>query len=67
MCIGLCVCCGSTFSFNPIKVPSLILGESREPVCEQCVVWANGIRKQRGLPEIKIDSQAYEAIEEDEL
>jgi hypothetical protein len=34
--MGNCVNCGRVFSFNPVRVPSIVVNGAREPVCEAC-------------------------------
>lgn len=65
---GPCVVCGSIFSFNPVRVPSVrdSNGE-RQQVCRSCVESANHIRKERGLEPFPIFPDAYEACDETEL
>lgn len=58
-----CCHCGKRFICNPHLVPTA----NGEPVCKECVEWANPIRKERGLSLISVLPGAYEvASEEDE-
>jgi hypothetical protein len=66
-CYGHCCCCGRLFGFNPVRVPSLTVNGSREPICQSCVDRANPIRKQNGLPLIQPRPDAYEACVEEEF
>lgn len=61
--VAACINCRKPFTFNPEKVPSIVVGGQREPLCRPCVNWANPIRKERGLAEIKILPGAYEEAE----
>jgi hypothetical protein len=63
ICTGTCGCCKRMFSFNPKRVPSL----NNVPFCRECVEMANVVRKEKGIPELKIHPQAYEPCEEGEL
>jgi hypothetical protein len=62
-CLGECVRCHALFSFNPERVPCVVVNGHREPLCRECVEWANERRKALGLPEIKPLPGAYEAEE----
>lgn len=66
-CTGYCIGCGRLFSFNPMRVPSVTINGSREPICEGCVNRANPERIANGLPPIVPFSDAYEACDEGEL
>ena len=60
---GICVSCKKGFSFHPNKVPSL----NGQPICKNCVDRANIIRKEKGLPPIPYESDAYqESFDEEE-
>jgi hypothetical protein len=67
MAFGTCASCKRTFGFNPHKVPSVRVNNTREPVCEQCFNRLNVIRKEKGLPEWTKHPDAYEAADESEL
>lgn len=62
-----CVGCGRIFSYNPMRVPSIAIKGSREPICRDCVERANPQRVANGLEPIKPFPDAYEACEESEL
>ena len=62
-----CIGCGRVFSYNPLRVPSLTVNGTREPICQNCVNHYNPIRRQGGLPEIIPAPDAYEAVDEREL
>lgn len=64
---GECWGCGLIFGFNPKRVPSIIVGDTREPICEGCVEDANPQRIANGLKPIEVHPDAYEAIDEREL
>lgn len=66
-CLGACCICERNFTYNPLRVPSIRVRGTREPICEDCVRRANVIRKERGLDEIVPAPDAYEAIREKEL
>lgn len=55
-----CVQCGTVFSFNPHKVPSVIVNGVREPICRHCVEVANPKRIAGALAPIIILPGAYE-------
>jgi hypothetical protein len=65
--LGHCFACHKPFSFNPLRVPSIRVNGSREPVCRECVELANPRRIANGLPAIVPAPDAYEACDEDEL
>lgn len=67
MAMGPCIGCKLPFSFNPIKVPSLTINGTREPICQACVDRVNPVRKANGLEPIVPLPGAYEAAEESEL
>jgi hypothetical protein len=58
-----CVGCGSTFTFNPDKVPSVVVRGIREPICQVCVDAANPTRVANGLDPIEVLPGAYDAEE----
>jgi hypothetical protein len=64
---GACFGCNRIFSFNPMRVPSVVVNGSREPICIHCVTVANPRRIANGLEPIKPHPEAYEACEEGEL
>lgn len=67
LAIGQCFGCKQNFSFNPVRVPSVIVNGSKEPICQECVARANPLRKANGLKPIVPLPGAYEECEEDEL
>ena len=64
---GECISCHKIFSFNPNYVTSVMVNEHKEPICQDCIDAANPIRKERGLPEIKVHPNAYEPEDESNL
>ena len=64
---GACIACGQLFAFNPMRVPSLVVRGSREPVCASCVARVNPRRIANGLPPIVPLPGAYEPCDESEL
>jgi len=63
-----CYVCGTLFSFNPMKVPSIRDGNGvRQAVCRACVELANKVRKERGLEPFPIADGAYAPCDESEL
>ena len=62
-----CAACGGLFSFHPNKVPSVVTGGRREPVCASCVEAANPLRAAKGLPAIEVLPGAYEPCSEDDV
>jgi len=67
LCHGYCIGCGALFAFNPVRVPSITVNGSREPICNACVHRANPERIKNGLEPIVPASDAYEACDESEL
>lgn len=62
-----CVGCGRVFSYNPMRVPSITIRGTREPICIACVERVNPMRIKNGLPPIEPLPGAYEAADESEL
>ena len=62
-----CVLCGHTFTYNPVRVPSVRVRGQREPICRPCVEWANDIRAARGLATWPVAADAYDAVDESEV
>ena len=62
-----CVGCRRIFSYNPMRVPSLTINGSREPICQACVERVNPTRIKNGLPPIVPLPDAYEPCDESEL
>jgi hypothetical protein len=67
LCMGTCFACHKTFAFNPLRVPSIRVSGSREPICRDCIERANPLRIANGLPAIVPAPDAYEACDEKEL
>jgi hypothetical protein len=66
--MGHCFGCGSMFSFNPHRVPSIRDARGvKQPVCRECIELANPMRVKNGLEPIVPAPDAYEAINEEEL
>jgi hypothetical protein len=64
---GACFGCKRFFSFNPVRVPSIRVNGTREPICADCVEHANPRRASLGLAPIVPAHDAYQAAEEGEL
>ena len=62
-----CIGCKQFFSYNPMRVPSVVINGVREPICQNCVNRANPERVKNGLPPIVPASGAYDACDEAEL
>lgn len=64
-----CGACGTTFGFNPLKVPSCRppSGGPALPICLPCITAANPQRVAKGLEPIVPHPDAYEACDESEL
>ena len=62
-----CVGCGRPFSFNPVRVPSITINGSKQPICANCVARVNPMRIANGLEPIVPLPDAYEACAEDEI
>jgi hypothetical protein len=65
--IGSCCICKETFTFNPIRVPSLRIKGTKEPICKICMENINRLRKKNDLEPFSILPDAYEACREEEL
>lgn len=58
--VGICICCGDVFTFNPYYVPSVMYGGEKQPVCYDCVSAANLERAEKGMDLLVIHPKAYE-------
>ena len=69
LCMSACFGCKRTFSYNPMRVPSVRdpATGSREPICRDCVERVNPMRIANGLEPIVPFPDAYEACDESEL
>jgi hypothetical protein len=67
LCTSRCFGCGQVFSYNPVRVPSIRVHGSREPICQGCVNRANPMRIANGLEPIVPHPDAYDACDESEL
>jgi hypothetical protein len=67
LAMGSCIGCKRMFSFNPIRVPSITIKGTRQPICAECVVRVNPMRAKNGLPLIVPSPDAYDACDENEL
>lgn len=67
MATSNCFGCGRVFSYNPVRVPSVRVRGSREPICQDCVNRANPERIKNGLEPIVPAPDAYEPVNEEEL
>lgn len=65
--LSACYACRRLFTYNPVRVPSVVVDGVRQPVCQDCVELASPQRVERGLPPIEVPPGAYEAAEEGEL
>jgi len=66
-CIGTCIGCKKTFSFNPHKVPTVRVEGVKREICRTCIEIANPKRIANGLEPCEILPGAYEAMPEEEL
>jgi hypothetical protein len=64
---GSCFGCARIISFNPMRVPSITINGSREPISQACVIRINPARIANGLDPIVPLPDAYEPCEESEL
>jgi hypothetical protein len=76
LAVGACLCCGNTFAFNPVHVPShparrgdggALLPSTdptdpRAPICRPCIDTINRERKARGMPTWTVHPEAYEPM-----
>ena len=67
LCHSACIGCNRIFSYNPMRVPSVTVNGSREPICRDCVERANPQRIAKGLEPIVPRPDAYDPIDESEL
>lgn len=67
-CMGQCYGCGRTFTFNPVRVPSVRdQSGTKQPLCRGCVDYVNSEKAKAGLPLFPMPEDAYEACDEVEL
>ena len=62
-----CAGCKRLFSYNPVRVPSIRINGSREPICAACVERVNPTRLKNGLAPIVPLDGAYDACDETEI
>lgn len=62
--IGLCVGCRQIFGFNPLRVPSIVVKDQREPLCRTCAERWNELHPENARD---IYPDAYEPLDEHEL
>ena len=67
LCMGTCLICKHTFTFNPVKVPSLRIDGTKEPICKSCIERANKEKVAKGIEPFIIPDDAYTACNEAEL
>lgn len=67
LAMSACIGCGQVFSYNPVRVPSLMVKGTREPICQRCVDVVNPQRVKNGLEPIVPHPEAYTACDEGEL
>jgi hypothetical protein len=67
LCAGVCIRCGQVFSFNPVRVPSIVINGVRQPICLSCVEIINPMRAKLGQPKIEPLPGAYDACDESEM
>jgi hypothetical protein len=66
-CYSACIGCNRTFSYNPVRVPSIRVNGVKEPICRSCVERANPERIKKGLAPFVPAPDAYEPVDEQEL
>jgi hypothetical protein len=59
-----CAACGRVFTFNPRRVPALVIKGSREPICRSCAERWNMLHPEIARP---ILPGAYDPLSEDEM
>lgn len=63
-----CCNCGKTIACNPVKVPSIRVNGTKEPLCRNCFnEWNKIHRTSQGLPPVELHPDAYGACQENEL
>jgi len=66
--VGNCCACGALVTFNPVRVPSLTVNGSKEPLCRGCFARWNAIhRVPKGLEPVEAHADAWEACHTSEL
>jgi hypothetical protein len=51
LALGPCWACGNVMEFSPTRVPSIVVGGVRQPLCPQCVERANELRAAMDPPQ----------------
>lgn len=65
--MGPCLGCNRLFSFNPMKVPSMMFDGHRQPLCRECFAYVNRRRIAVRLPKLVAQPGAYEPMPEEEM
>lgn len=52
LAIGPCWSCKQRMTFDPDRVPSIVVDGIRQPLCRRCVDHANALRRHTGMPPI---------------
>jgi hypothetical protein len=66
VCVGICVGCREKISFNPARVPSIVVDEVRLPICKNCAEKANVARIKQGFETFQIYPDSYAPPDESE-
>lgn len=67
-CLGTCINCAKSISFNPRRVPSIKVDGVKEPLCAECCAKWNEIhRVSKGLEPIPPHKDAYTYCREEDL
>lgn len=48
LAVSACWACGKLFTYDPDRVPSIVVEDVRRPLCLPCVDWANALREGTG-------------------
>ena len=61
-----CVSCRRPFFYHPLRVPSITIQGTKEPICRDCVERVNPVRIRNGLAPIVLLPGAYDPMDEHE-
>lgn len=56
---ALCIGCRKPITFNPTRVPSIVVDDVRLPICRKCAERANEARVKAGHETFQIYADSY--------
>jgi len=67
LCLGPCIGCGTLFTFNPERVPSIRIDGVRQPICRACFERRQAHRRANNLPVETLLPGAYDPAPADSI